>query len=96
LKFVRKLKVKDLDLVLKYLNAERILEGFQLVQVSLISYFKVESNLKESQKLSGNSDVEKHSLLTLFVLLPSFLEIKEEVKGKFFILTLKILLGLSG
>jgi hypothetical protein len=60
----------------------------------LIPYFKEESNLKESQKLSENSDAEKHSLLTRFVSLPSFQEVKEEVKGKFFISILKTLLGL--
>ena len=67
LKFAKKLKAKDLDLVMKYLNVERKLDAYQLVQVSLICFFKVELNLKESQKHLENSDQEKLSLLTHFV-----------------------------
>jgi hypothetical protein len=96
LKFAKKLKAKDLDLVLKYLNVGKILEESQLVQVNLINYFKVESNLKESQRLLENSDVEKPSLLIHFVLLLNFQEVKVEVKVKFFILILKIRSDLKG
>jgi len=96
LKFAKKLKAKDFDLDLKYLNAEKILEGFQLVQANLISYFKVELNLKESQRLLENSDAEKLSLLIHFASLPNFQEVKVEVKVKFFILILKIRLDLKG